>query len=181
MTSKVVSAVLLVCLFATRALATTQDDRHHHNHNNNNNNNHHNHSNNKCFECKNCRYSDSWCLSNCKKECRYEQGINIEKCKSYGNDAGWRAANAACDLTLKYCSQSSRTFGAPQRGAKVSLQQCGIAAYGVCQAKAMDPRQSPCGWAFRGKDACDGVTFMNFYTGEVDWQCNQATAVFDRN
>jgi hypothetical protein len=50
MTSKVACAVLLVCLFATCALATTQDDRHHHH---NNNNNHHNHNNNnKCFECK---------------------------------------------------------------------------------------------------------------------------------
>lgn len=46
-----------------------------------------------------CKRNDNWCYSNCQRECRKEQGINIEKCKAYGNDAGWNAAKAACELT----------------------------------------------------------------------------------
>jgi hypothetical protein len=44
--------------------------------------------------------------------------------------------------------------------------QCGAAAYGVCQAKAMDNRQSPCGSKFNGMERCSQKEFMDFYSGE---------------
>lgn len=54
---------------------------------------------------QNCRGNDNWCYSNCKKDCG---GIDIEKCKRYGQDVGYNAAKTACDMTvvsIRYHSQ----------------------------------------------------------------------------
>jgi hypothetical protein len=48
----------------------------------------------------------------------------------------------------------------------LTAAQCGNAAYGVCQAKAMDSRQSPCGSKFNGMERCSQKEFMDFYSGE---------------
>lgn len=48
----------------------------------------------------------------------------------------------------------------------LAAAQCGNAAYGVCQAKAMDSRQSPCGSKFNGMERCSQKEFIDFYSGE---------------
>lgn len=74
-------------------------------------------------------------------------------------------------LPQKYCSNPpQQSVGAIH----VSLGQCANIAYGVCQAHAMDPKQSPCGHHFKGYQQCSGQQFMQFYTGIVNDGCKQA-------
>jgi hypothetical protein len=168
MNTRIICVLLLLALSAT-AMA---DDRHHDHHNHHN---HHNEQGGKCMECKNCRSNDNWCYANCKRDCG---GIDIEKCKRYGQDVGYNAAKTACELTTTFCKQMQRSFGAPQRS-KVSLAQCGNAAYGVCQNMASDRNKSPCGWAFdRGMYNCDKERFWAFYGPVAESECNAATAKF---
>lgn len=49
-----------------------------------------------------CKQNDNWCFSNCKRDCgqAQEQGINIERCKGFGNDAGVKSAQQACETTM---------------------------------------------------------------------------------
>jgi len=92
---------------------------------------------------------------------------------------GEDSAKFACDLTLKYCDAliAPRSY-MPQP--RVSLQQCGNAAYGVCQAFTLDANKSPCGKAFNGIAKCSKTEFAKFYNGVAEEQCNQKAAVFDK-
>lgn len=129
----------------------------------------------QCIECKDCKGSAA-CMSMCKQSCA--PTVNIEVCKGYGVQAGKDAATFACDLSRTYCGNlvEPRRLGAQ----RVTLQQCGNAAYGVCQSTANDPKQSPCGNMFNGAAKCSKAEFQKFYNAIVDEQCNQKVAVFDK-
>jgi hypothetical protein len=47
-----------------------------------------------------------------------------------------------------------------------TAEQCGNAAYGVCQSTAWDKGQSPCGNMFNGAAKCNKDEFTKFYGGE---------------
>jgi hypothetical protein len=94
---------------------------------------------------------DNWCRQDCKKDCkRQEQGINIERCKSYGNDAGWKAAQQACDLTQVWAEWVLWTAKPHHRNSKSAVgmgsnsvtgvgrnrQACG---HGTCHALGSNP------------------------------------------
>jgi len=46
-------------------------------------------------------------------------------------------------------------------------EQCGNAAYGVCQAYTADANKSPCGKAFNGIAKCSKTEFQKFYSGKL--------------
>jgi hypothetical protein len=48
-----------------------------------------------------------------------------------------------------------------------TTEQCGNAAYGVCQTTANDPKQSPCGNMFNGWQKCSKSEFWSFYGGKL--------------
>jgi hypothetical protein len=133
-----------------------------------------------CIECSKCNGSNS-CLANCKRECpKPPVTVSVETCKGYGEGAGRDSAKFACDLTLQFCNANKiqpRSYIPPPR---VTLQQCGNVAYGVCQSWAQDNKKSPCGREFNGVASCSKGDFQGFYNGIVDEQCNQKAAVFDK-
>jgi len=44
-------------------------------------------------------------------------------------------------------------------------EQCGNAAYGICQNRATDAKVSPCGGSFNGVNQCNKDEFQRFYNG----------------
>lgn len=81
----------------------------------------------------------------------------------------------ACILLRNSCAAHNYSHDV-----SVPAEQCGNAAYGVCQAKAMDPKQSPCGSAFKGMANCNEAEFQKFYTGGCFEQhaANEAVYLF---
>jgi hypothetical protein len=65
---------------------------------------------------QNCRSNDNWCYANCKRDCG---GIDIEKCKRYGQDVGYNAAKTACELTT--VSMHKGLYKAPGMGCNPSV------------------------------------------------------------
>jgi hypothetical protein len=130
----------------------------------------------QCIKCSDCN-GNSGCLSMCKKECQVT--VNVEDCKRYGVQAGKDAATEGCDLAKSYCDVGimPRSYMPPPY---VTLEQCGNAAYGVCQNTARDKNYSPCAYMFNGAGKCTKESFWEFYGKVTDASCNQKSAVFDK-
>ena len=77
--------------------------------------------------------------------------------------------------TQNYC----QALVQPRRMAppRVTLQQCGNAAYGVCQSTANTASMSPCGNAFNGISKCSKSEFEKFYNGEPIIYCCRVLSV----
>lgn len=60
---------------------------------------------------------------------------------------------------------------------RVTLEQCGNAAFGERQRVAKERWLSPCGWAFNGSNQCDAKAFQTFYGGESQTPAAQACCV----
>jgi hypothetical protein len=112
----------------------------------------------------------------CSKECTVT--VNVETCKNYGVQAGKDAAKEGCDLAQVYCQSlmMPRSYVPPPY---VTLQQCGNAAYGVCQSTARGSG-SPCSYMFNGSGKCTKEQFWEFYGKVTDASCNEKASVFDK-
>lgn len=71
----------------------------------------------------------------------------------------------------QYCQAPTGTPKSARSGTVfVTLQQCGNAAYGVCQSGATSS-SSPCSYAFNGAGKCSKDQFWGFYNGNGCFGC----------